>query len=155
MLIVWIFVIAEHPEQVYAEKVAQQAMRLQKADQAFELKRTSVSAHNARREQLQLELAEARANREALRNKQVPNFFSFPLGKELILARAPNMEKLAHDLGVFSRRGTGHPGDDQRSTSSRSSISEKKSPVDVATHAEQPAGESQSKPAETQADSGN
>ncbi len=85
-------------------------------------KKRSGGSRNPKLEQLELELADARANREALRSKQVPNFFSFPLGKELILARAPDMDKLARDLGVFSRRG---PGDSSERSSAPSAASDR------------------------------
>lgn len=59
-------------------------------------------------ESLQLELHEAHANREALAHSLVPNYFSFPLGKEMILSQAVDLNRLADQLGVFAQRGAPH-----------------------------------------------
>ena len=59
-------------------------------------------------ESLQLELQEANAHREALARNLVPNYFSFPLGKEMILSQAVDLHRLAEQLGVFAQRGEPH-----------------------------------------------
>ena len=66
------------------------------------------AARSGKLESLQLELQVAHAHREALARHLVPNYFSFPLGKEMILSQAVDLHRLAEQLGVFVQRGSPH-----------------------------------------------
>ena len=98
--------------QTYARGLDKQVVSSQRAptpgSSARAEEEPAPAARSGKLESLQLELQEAHAHREALGRNLVPNYFSFPLGKEMILSQAVDLHRLAEQLGVFAQRGAPH-----------------------------------------------